>query len=133
MNNPNSNYDTNFLSYDNANRQNPRFNLLPSSDDVASKALSVHMSRTLLSDYDYDEQQQQHQKSESNNNDNENKKNIQQSLNTKNFIKTALMNLSKSNNNNESIELVNINDTWHFINPNLCSKLGLFNQTHSIK
>jgi hypothetical protein len=110
---------TNELALLGANKQD--FNLLENSD---SNALSVlHVGRTLLSDYDYDQ------------NDLPLKPpNNESTFNKNNLINNnELMNLSNKNTINSSLELVNINDTWHFIDPNICAKNAIFNHTHSIK
>ena len=112
----------NGLSYLESNKQD--FNLLPSGLDSAdSNALSVmHVGRTLLSDEDYDQIDSKETSKVSSENS------------------RAIQNKSKidSNSINELIELqrkelVNINNTWHFIDPNICANLSFFNRTHSIK
>jgi hypothetical protein len=79
-------------------------------------SLSLHIGRTLLSDYDYEQPPEQ----------------VDQQQAHKPLSDANKLNLSLSNFNG-SLELIKLNDTWHFTDPNICTKILYFNETHAIK
>jgi hypothetical protein len=113
----------NGLSFLELNKQD--FNLLTAGskeiqNSADSSALSVlHVGRTLLSDPDYDSKEDSNSKS----NDDSKLKNSNELIDVKN----------RDSINNNSLELVNINNTWHYIDPNICANISFFNRTHSNK
>ncbi len=90
--------------------QRLRYNFEPKPETDTS--IGLHIGRTLLSEYDYEEPEPDHKEPQS--------------------LTTNKLNLSLSNLN-VSLELIKLNDTWHFTDPDICSKFLYFNETHAIK